>query len=327
MILKKMADQKIEIEFQCTKCEKVFKNEKTLKEHQNRKRGGRRTGCFKMAGSSGSSGNSSSLLGSYGVPSDFSEIEDSDMNTEGIDFEMGVQSVGSHSELSINQLTKIMKEKNNSVLNGKVEEEPSAQGASKVVLPSVAFVHGLATAGVDAILGHPNFRSEPGESTKGVVDNREARDAVFRSVFVNSSQEGALQKHLCVTSQCEESCTFAQRKTLFHEQQTLLALEVANKGKVLRPRWVEHAAKHLTRLQVESSAAFSKFLPYIHYFYAGSEISKYLDDLPTTSPSGFPAVPSSSQPRAVMVAPAGNGLEVSVERIEKAAKRRRRRGL
>ena len=46
-----MADFKIKIEFKCTKCENVFTSEKTLKEHQRRKRGGHRTGCIVIAGS------------------------------------------------------------------------------------------------------------------------------------------------------------------------------------------------------------------------------------------------------------------------------------
>ena len=52
------------------------------------------------------------------------------MNTKGIDFEMGMHSVGSQSDLSLNQLTKLEKEKNNIILNGEVEEyRASAKGA------------------------------------------------------------------------------------------------------------------------------------------------------------------------------------------------------
>ena len=325
-------DDLLEIEFKCTKCDKVFTTEKSLREHQRRKRAGKRTGCFVLPGGSGSrsSANTSSmftLTSALGVPSDLSELDDigSDIDTNKEDFEKGFDSFGTMGDLSLHQLIKHVKVKHNTVLGGDVFDKPGSQGGSRVELPTISFVHGLVKAVVEKITSHPDFPKNPGETVKEIVDFREARSKIFKGVFVDHSQDNAERKHLCVARECTDTCTFAMRKTLFHQQQTLLALEVAKAGKVLRPHWVELAAQHLRRLKVENTGVFNVFLPHVHTTFSDTNISKYLCDLPHSS--SHVADPPTSHPRAIQVVPAGKGLEISTMRVERAearAKRRRR---
>ena len=329
--------EEMQLIFECTKCNKVLKSEKGLKEHQNRKRKGKKTGCFvKSVDSASGQSSSDSLLGSSSVDSYGMQYEFSDASTDALldelsdgigpqqDFLKGKESLNCHSESSLTQLTMKCKIKNSSVLDGETMSISGHQGGSRVELPSIQFVHGLVTAAVEKIVNHPDFPKDHGESIKETIDRREARSKIFQGVFVDHHQENAVRKHLCVARECSDTCTFAKRKTLFHQQQTMLALEVARVGKVLRRQWVQLAAQHLKRLKVDNMEMFNVFLPYVHNIFSDTEITTYLCDLPHSSLSDVPDPPT-SHPRAIQVVPAGNGLEVSTKRVERAEARTKRR--
>ena len=272
-----MSDDELVItDFDCIKCKKSFNTKKELADHLKRKRGGKWVGCSVKAGrakSAKSAAASDSLsavsLPSIGdPPSDFnfdgdlsSDLEEKDNENE--DYEAGKSSFKFEDD-SLSGLIRCVNVATAGMLNGTMTPDAATTGAVRVMLPSVAHVHGLVKACITAILDNAEFKKqvEKQDNVATVIASRNHRHSIFEKIVIKSDQSNANVKHMCTASKCSADCTFLKRRILFHKLQLLIGLEIAKSGKVVTKRWSEFSESHLRQLKVQDRTGLEAFAVY-----------------------------------------------------------------
>ena len=332
------------IDWNCHNCDYVGPSEKALKDHQSRKRGGRRVGCLvakRTLGSSSASINSSeleypeeavpgtssagsmsdlpedpapgtSVSGSMSLPS-WANDPPSDWDVYFNDTEGSISGQLDTPEVMDDLTTtcKAFKQAMAKTVCGQIVHGPES---NSVALPQFGHLFGQAKEIVRKLVGHKDFDSNT-DRTK-IVENRAARDKVFSTVAVDTNLGDAVIQHGCKHSECSEGCTWGNRRALLHIQQAIFALEVVRSRKAFSAAWVERARGHMRRVKVEANNHYEDNLSKLFRLF-GPDLGEKMDALKDETVDTPADVTAPRRPTAAKPP----GMEVSVNRLKKGEKR------
>ena len=89
------------------------------------------------------------------------------------------------------------------------------------------------------------------------------RDNLLQKMAVKVDQGTALTKHKCSASECNKSCTYLQRRILFHKQQILIGLLLVESNKASLKIRLGFIKEHFLSVKLEDKNGFICFTEYV----------------------------------------------------------------